>query len=555
LQETDDVRRGSHAGIGWSIKVRTDGYGADVDVSRSTPDALVIGSGPNGLVAANVLADRGWQVLVLEAEDHPGGAVWSSEMLEPGFVNDHCSAFYPLGAGSPVMRALDLESYGLRWKRSPLVIAHCDTDGRSSPALSMDMTESESFLGVDGAAWRALYGEWEAHGDQILQALFTPFPPLRAGARMAWSLRGKDMLRFARFAVLPVRRLGDERFESDGARKLLAGLALHADLLPESPLSGFFGWLLGALGQAVGFPVPEGGAGNLSKALVRRLQAKGGSIEYNKRVGSIEVRNGRAVGVRCVDGDVVDVRRAVLADVDAPSLYTRLLPSSTLDAGTRADIDKFQFDDATVKMDWALDGAIPWSVEHVRRAGTVHVGQDIDHLSIVASDLARGVVPAKPFMLMGQYSCLDSTRQPAGKETAWAYTHVPSRVKSDAAGRIKGDWGASDLEIFGARMEDEIEARAPGFKSLIRKRHILGPRQFEEGNSNLVHGALGGGTAQLYQQLIFRPVPGMGRPETPVKGVYLASASAHPGGGVHGACGANAARAAILHDRLRIRRR
>lgn len=516
-------------------------------------DAVVIGSGPNGLVAANLLADRGWRVVVLEAQDHPGGAVWSSSFIEDGFINDHCSAFYPLGAASPVMQKLGLESFGLRWKRSPLVVAHASMQGES-PALSMSLEETASYLGADGDAWRELYAQWQTLSEPILQALFTPFPPVRAGARLAWALRGRDLVRFARFAILPVRRLGDERFQTDSARKLLAGLALHADLLPESLLSGFFGWLLAALGQSVGFPVPQGGSGKLSRALVKRLESKGGSVVCNQRVVAIDVRNGRAAGVRCEDGTTIGVSSAVLADVDARSLYTKLLPVDVLDAKTLADIERFQFDDATVKVDWTLDGPIPWTVDHVRNAATVHVGEGVDQLSEVASQLARGVVPDKPFLLMGQYSNIDPARQPEGKETAWAYTHVPQRFKYDAGGKLKGDWGPADVSFFAERIEREIEKRAPGFTSLIRKRHVLGPLDFEDHNSNLVRGALNGGTSQLYQQLVFRPVPGWARPETPLKGVYLASASAHPGGGVHGACGANAASAALLHHRLRLSR-
>lgn len=506
-------------------------------------DAVVIGSGPNGLVAANHLAQRGWDVLVLEAADHPGGAVWSSSFVEDGFVSDHCSAFYPLGAGSPIMRDLQLESYGLTWKHSPLVIAHASKDG-DAPALSMDMSVTAKHLGVDAGGWRELYQNWIDNSDVLQGAMFTPFPPVKAGLKFAWNKRSlREMLRFARFSILPVRRLGEEYFESEGGHgghKLLAGLALHADLLPESPLSGFFGWLLASLAQSVGFPVPQGGAAELTNAMIKRLEAHGGVVQCGRRVIEIEVRNSRAVAVRCEDGSVIPVQKAVLADVDAPTLYKNLLPSNAMPNDVLNDLRNFQFDDATIKVDWTLDGPIPWTVEHLRTAGTVHVGEGIDHLSQCSSQLARNEVPETPFMLMGQYSCMDATRQPEGKETAWAYTHVPQ----------KSLWDDSSLQRFADVMQAEIEARAPGFTSLIRKRKILGPNDFEYGNANLVSGALNGGTAQMHQQLVFRPTPGWGRPETPVKGVYLASASAHPGGGVHGACGANAAHAAVLHDRV-----
>lgn len=517
------------------------------------PDAVVIGSGPNGLVAANLLADEGWDVLVLETAPVPGGAVRSSELIEPGYINDHCSAFYPLGAASPVIKSLHLENYGLEWLRSEHVMAHASLDGNSA-YMASSITDTARALGPDGVGWSKLGELWSAHADQLLQALFTPFPPVRAGVRLAWSLRGKPLVRFARFGVLPVRTMGEEYFEHGPARRLLAGLALHADLLPESALSGFYGWLLAELGQFYGFPVPRGGAGELSGSMVRRLQSRSGVVRCNARVTDIIVRNKKAVAVRLDDGEEIDVKRAVLADVSAPSLYTKLLPTELIDHELTEDVKKFQWDASTVKVDWTLNGPIPWTYEPAHRSGTVHVGEGVDELSIEASQLARGAIPDKPFLLLGQQSMTDPSRQPEGKETVWAYTHVPRDVKSDAGGSLTGAWTEGETDAFVERMENEIEARAPGFKSLIRGRHVFTPKSLEEENANLGGGAVGGGTAQLHQQLIFRPIPGWGRPETPIRNVYLASAAAHPGGGVHGACGANAARAALLRWRLRIAR-
>jgi phytoene dehydrogenase-like protein len=513
-------------------------------------DAIVIGSGPNGLVGANQLADEGWDVLVLEASAEPGGAVKSTELIEPGYINDHCASFFPLGAASPAIESMGLEEYGLKWLRSPLVVAHASLDGNSA-YIAPTADETAEGLGADGDAWLKLHGLWSRQSKNILSALFTPFPPVRAGAKMAWSLRGRDLVRFARMGVLPVRTMGEERFSGEPARRLLAGLALHADLLPESALSGFYGWLMGALGQQFGFPVPEGGAGRLSAAMVTRLKAHGGKVVCNKRVTKIIVRKNRAVAVQCEDGSEYEVRRAVLADVDAPSLYTRLLPADSVPQDQMEDINNFQWDTSTVKVDWNLDGPIQWTNAPARRSGTVHVGEGVDALSTTASQLARGVIPDKPFLLLGQHSMTDASRSPQGKETAWAYTHVPRRVKADAGGNLTGAWSQAEADSFVDRMEDEIEARAPGFKALIRGRYVMTPNDLESENSNLVGGAVGGGTAQLHQQLVFRPIPGWGRPETPVKGLYLASSSAHPGGGVHGACGANAARAALFHWRLR----
>ncbi|MEX2659521.1 MAG: NAD(P)/FAD-dependent oxidoreductase, partial [Acidimicrobiales bacterium] len=234
------------------------------------PDAVVIGAGPNGLTAANVLADRDWDVLVLEAEDEPGGAVRSAELIEPGFINDVCSAFYPLGAASPVLGSLALEEHGLRWLHAPLVFAHPAADG-TCPALSRDLDETARSLdelgGGDGDAWRRLYDRWEEVGPALLASLFSPFPPVKGGIGVVRATGLRQLPELARFSLLPVRRLGVEEFTGEGARRWVAAAALHADLQPEAALSGFFGWLMCALGQHVGFPVPEGGAGAITAAL------------------------------------------------------------------------------------------------------------------------------------------------------------------------------------------------------------------------------------------------------------------------------------------------
>jgi phytoene dehydrogenase-like protein len=240
----------------------------------------------------------------------------------------------------------------------------------------------------------------------------------------------------------------------------------------------------------------------------------------------------------------------VLADTGAPQLFLELVGEQHLPAGYLDDVRRFEYDPGTVKLDWALDGPIPWTAPEARRAPVVHVAEGMDELTVQAAELARGLVPAKPFLVFGQYSMGDPTRAPEGKETAWAYTRVPQRVRGDAgADGLSGSWDARETEAFAARIEERVEALAPGFRGLVRARHLLAPPALERANRNLVGGAINGGTAQLHQQLVFRPVPGLARPGTPVRGLYLASASAHPGGGVHGACGANAARAALAERR------
>jgi phytoene dehydrogenase-like protein len=517
-------------------------------------DAIAIGAGHNALVAANLLAERGWNVLVLEAEDAPGGAVKSGAITEPGFTSDLFSAFYPLAAASPAIRSLELERHGLRWRRSPLAVAHPQPDGACA-AISSDLDESaasvERFAPGDGDRWREFYDYWRQAGEPFLDALLRPFPPLRGGARLAASLGPGGLLRFLRFSLVPVRTLAEERFRGDGAAWLLAGNALHADFTPEANGSGLFGWVLCGLGQQHGFPAPEGGAGQLTAALVARLRAHGGRLECGVRVDRVLVRRGVAVGVRTRDGREITAGRAVLAGTVAPVLYRDLVGFEHLPSGLVSDLQRFQRDSSTVKVDWSLDAPIPWVADDARRAGTIHVADGVDGLTRTTSQLARGLIPDQPFLVMGQYSMVDETRQPPGKETAWAYTHVPQRVKGDAGGdELGGRWDEREAERFADRVEAEIERRAPGFRALVRARHVFTPPMLEAANANLLGGGVNQGTAQIHQQLVFRPTPGLGRAETPIGNLFLAGASVHPGGGVHGAAGANAARAAMRPTRL-----
>ncbi|MFE3384691.1 phytoene desaturase family protein [Streptomyces anulatus] len=513
------------------------------------PDAVVIGAGPNGLVAANLLAAAGWSVEVLEAQPEPGGAVRSDRGVHPDYVSDLFSAFYPLAAASPVLGGLELQEEGLEWSRAPRVLAHPLPDGRCA-VLERGARETAAGLDVfaagDGAAWLDLYGTWTRLGPDILRALFTPFPPVRATVRLAAKLRAAGGLRLARTMVLPVRRVGEEEFRGEGARLLLAGNALHADLGPEAAGSGGFGWLMSMLGQTYGFPVPVGGAGALTTALVRRLERHGGVVRGGERVDEIVVRAGRAVGVRTASGESVPASRAVLADVSAPALYGGLVDTRFLPEQLLSDLRRFQWDFATFKVDWALSGPVPWTAGEATTAGTVHLADGVDGLTRFAAQIATGRVPDRPFLLFGQMTTADATRSPAGTESAWAYTHVPHRIKGDAGeDGLTGRWDRREQEAMADRMEHEIERWAPGFRSRVLSRRVLAPPTIEAMDANLLGGAINGGTAAAHQQLVFRPTPGTGRPETPVKNLYLASASAHPGGGVHGAPGANAARAAL----------
>ncbi|MFM9632376.1 phytoene desaturase family protein [Streptomyces galilaeus] len=517
------------------------------------PDAVVIGAGPNGLVAANLLADAGWSVDVVEEQPEPGGAVRHDRGVDPRFVNDLFSSFYPLAAASPVLSGLRLQDHGLRWSHAPRVLAHPLSDGRCAVLdRRIDATAAslDAFHDGDGAAWRRLHEIWEGLRPDLLDALFTPFPPLRAGTRLAVRLRAAGGLRLARTLLLPVRRMGAEEFGGEGGRLLLAGNALHADLAPEAAGSGGFGWLMSMLGQTYGFPVPAGGAGALTDALVRRLRSRGGTLRCGLRVDRVVVRDGRAVGVRTADGATLTARRAVLADVCVPALYGELVEREHLPAQLLADLQRFEWDFATFKVDWALDGPVPWRAEPAARAGTVHLADGLDELTRFAAQIAMRQIPDRPFCLFGQMTTADPARSPHGTESAWAYTHVPHEVVSDAGDEdLTGAWDPKEREIMADRVERQVERFAPGFRALIRARRVLAPPTLQALDGNLRDGAINGGTAGIHQQLVFRPLPGTGRPATPVRGLFLASAGAHPGGGVHGAPGANAARAALRRNR------
>ena len=404
----------------------------------------------------------------------------SSELVEPGFVNDEFSAFYPLAAASPTIRSFELERWGLEWAHGPLALAHPASD-RSCALLSRDLEKTaasvDTFAPGDGDAWRELFAWWDRIGGPFLRALATPFPPVRAGLRMAARLR-RDLPEFARLATLSVRRLADERFQGDGGGRLLAGNAMHTDLLPESAIGGFFGWFLSSLGQTVGYPCARGGASNLTEALVRRLESNGGGVTCNARVHEIVVERGRARAVRSAVGDV-SATRSILADVHAVPLYLDLLPRSAVPARVLRAIGRFEHDPATFKVDWTLDGPIPWLATDARRAPVIHVAESVDELSVTQSEIARGLRPTNPFLVLGQYSMVDPSRMPAGKEVTWAYTHLLHGVTTDG---------------LAERMEGRIEALAPGFRDLVRSRRTAGPEDLEAEDENLIGGSLSGGT-------------------------------------------------------------
>jgi len=522
-------------------------------------DAIVVGGGPNGLVAANHLIDAGWSVLLLEAQPDVGGAVRSDRELHPDYVHDTFSAFYPLAAASETIQSFHLEDHGLRWVHAPAVLGN-PLPGGEWALLHRDRTVTAALAEAahpgDGEEWLEFVRLWDVMGDAIVHALLTPFPPVRAGLSALRRLPAAGGLDFVRMLLAPVTDIGREHFGGEAPRILLAGNAGHADVPLDGSGSGVLGVLLCMLGQTVGFPVPEGGAGMLAQSLASRFRAQGGEIRCDSEVTRIEVDRGRAVAVR-VGEERYAATRAVLADVVASKLYGGLVPVDDLPSPVRRQMRAFHLDPGTVKVDWALDGPVPWSSPPAYDPGTFHVADSVAQMSEALAQVTAGAIPAKPFMLAGQMTTSDPTRSPRGTESLWAYTHVPHEtvydVGADAEGSgVRGVWDHDDRERFADRMQARIEEHAPDFASRVVARRVLGPREMEARDANLVGGAVNGGTANLHQQLVFRPVPGTwGRAETRIAGLYLASASAHPGGGVHGAPGMNAARAALAHHRVR----
>ncbi len=529
-------------------------------LSESPVDAIVIGAGPNGLVAANMLCDAGWSVRVFEAAPTAGGAVRTEQLTLPQFHHDTMSCFYPLAQLSPALRALKLSEFGLQWCHSPIPLAHV---GTSTPTAVIQRDPVKTASGFeqlsagDGAKWLDLATAWASYRDLITAALFRPFPPVNAAMRLL--LDPTALTGLPRFAALSLRRFAEEQFSGAAPQTLLMGSTLHTDVSPEGAGSAMFGCLLTLLAQDVGFPVPAGGAQSLISSLTARLASGHGELLLGTRVDRVTVQAGTATGVVTNDGTHHKARRAVIADTDAVVLARDLLRDVDAANGMRKRVMRFQRDHATIKVDWALAGRTPWSDDRLNEAATVHLGTSSLSMSVQAAELAGGRIPHDPFVIIGQPSVADPSRAPAGCQTLWAYTHVPVRVLSSGVPRVEGRWDRGDLQRMADHLEAMIEQVAPGFSSRILARHVIGPVELANRNENLIDGGLGGGSANLHQQLMFRPVTTFGRSATFINGLFVGSASAHPGAGVHGGPGANAAYGALARDRtvtgLRTRRR
>jgi phytoene dehydrogenase-like protein len=464
-------------------------------------DAFVVGSGPNGLAAAIVLARAGRDVLVLEGEETPGGGCHSAELTLPGFVHDTCSTVHSLALASPFLGKLPLERHGLELAHPEAPLAH-PLDGGSAVMLERSVDLTARGLGPDERAYRRLFGPLVRDSHLLFRQLLGPLRPPRHPLAMA---------RFGLSGVRSAHALARSRFQGERARALLAGSCAHSMLSLRSPASAAFGIVLSMGAHAVGWPVARGGSQRLTDALVAELRSAGGTVETGHRVESLdELRDAGPVLL-----DVTPRQLLRIAGTRLPDRYRRRL-------------ERYRYGPGIFKLDWALDGPIPWRAPDAARAGTVHLGGTLDEIAASEDAAVSGRHHERPFVLLVQPSLFDPTRAPTGKHTAWAYCHVPSGSTRDMTDAV----------------EAQVERFAPGFRDLIAARSAMDSVEVERRNPNYVGGDINGG-AQDLRQLFTRPVARPVPYSTPVRGLFICSSSTPPGGGVHGMCGYFAARAAL----------
>jgi phytoene dehydrogenase-like protein len=467
--------------------------------------AVVIGSGPNGLAAAITLARAGLEVEVHEAKEQLGGGLRSAELTLPGFVHDICASIHPLGAASPVFRTLELD---VDWIHPEAPAAHPLDDGKAV-LLERSLPATAAGLGRDDVSYGRLVGPLVEAWREVEGVFLGPFPiSPRALLRLGDRLGARGLAASLRAALSPARTLAEGHFAEDRTRAWFAGHAAHSMLPLERRPSAGFALALTVLGHAVGWPFPRGGSQRVADALAAKLRELGGEIRTSSPVESLP-------GADLVVADVVPRELLRLARGRLPERYARRLRS-------------YRHGPGAFKLDWALDGPIPWRAAECRRAGTVHLGGSLDEISASEWGAWRGRPGERPFVLLAQTSLFDPARAPAGKHTAWAYCHVPNGSSEDMAERV----------------EAQVERFAPGFRDLVLARHAMSPAELEARNRNLVGGDLNAGAMDL-GQLLFRPVRKLVPYRTPLEGVYLCSAATPPGGGVHGMCGYSAARVAL----------
>ncbi len=464
-------------------------------------DAVVIGAGPNGLAAAITVAQAGRSVAVFEAGDTAGGGTRTAELTLPGFRHDVCSAIHPLGLASPFFRTIPLHEHGLRWIQPPAALAHPLDDG-TAVLVSQDLRATADQLGPDAAAYLRVFGpladNWQALLAEILGPLRLPRRPFL-------------MARFGWLAIQSARGLAVRRFRDVRAQALFAGLGAHSMLPLKATVSAAAGLVEGTLAHAVGWPMAAGGSQKITDALVSLLGSLGGQIVTGRRITTL---------------DELPPAAAVFFDTSPTELIR--IAGERLPAGYRRRLSRFRYGPGVFKLDWALDGQVPWAAESCRQAATVHLGGRLEEIAEAEATVGRGEHPERPFIIFAQQSLFDPARAPQGKHTAWGYCHVPNGSTVDMTDRI----------------EAQIERFAPGFRSRILARHSRNSAEMEHYNANYIGGDINSGIQDL-GQLWTRPVARLSPYTTPVSGLYLCSSSTPPGGGVHGMCGYHAARAAL----------
>lgn len=464
-------------------------------------DAVVIGSGPNGLAAAIELARNGARVLVLEASESPGGGVRSAELTRPGFTHDVCSAVHPLGILSSFFTQLPLGEHGLEWVLPSASVAH-PLDDEPAVMLYKDLAETGTYLEQDAEAWCRVFAPFLKNGAGLLEDILGPLGIPKHPFLLA---------RFGLPGLFPATTLSRLRFKGHRARALFAGCAAHAILPMDMPLTGAVGTMFAMTAHMEAWPVAKGGSQSITDALVSYFESMGGEVQCGTRVGSMD--------------DLPDAK-AYLFDTDPVQLAD--IAGDALPSGYRKRLRKYRFGPGTFKLDWALDGPIPWKDAKCLEASTVHVGGTIDEIAVSERAAWDGEHCEKPYLILCQQSQFDSTRAPEGKHTGYAYCHVPHGSDVDRA------------EVI----ENQVERFAPGFKDIILERHVTAPSDFHRYNPNYVGGVIAGGAANA-MQVFTRPVARVNPYTTPNPKVFICSASTPPGGGVHGMCGYHAARAAL----------
>lgn len=464
-------------------------------------DAVVIGSGPNGLAAAIALASAGASVLVVEADSEIGGGTRSAELLQPGVVHDVCSAVHPMGILSPFFRTLPLEAHGLKWIHPAASVAHPMQEG---PAVMLyrSLERTARGLGSDGAAYQRLVSPFLERPHELLADVMAP---LRIPEHPL------QMLRFGLRAAWPANRLARLLFRTERARALFAGCAGHSILPLTQPLTSALGLIFALTGHVVDWPVARGGSGAISRALASHLRELGGRIETERRIQHL---------------DELPDSRVVLFDTSPDQLAS--IAGDALPAGYRRRLGRYRYGPGVFKLDWVLDGPIPWTDSSCLEASTVHVGGTLEEICLSESDMYRGRNADRPFLILCQQSQFDATRAPEGVHTGYAYCHVPHASSVDMTESI----------------EAQVERFAPGFRDRIVGRHVMGPAEFHHHNANYLGGAITGGVADALQ-LFNRPVTRLDPYSTPNPRLFICSASTPPGGGVHGMCGYWAAQSAL----------